>query len=78
MRSIAILIATCAFATVASAQDVFTDNEAALADDGTVIVNQPAPLVYGYTTIRPIDCGTFHYWNGERSADARFDPPVAR
>ncbi len=72
MRTLAILIAACAFGAAASAQDV-----AAVADDGTVVVDRPvAPRVYGWTTLRPIDCGTFHYWNGERCADARFDPPV--
>jgi hypothetical protein len=71
MKLFAILIAASAFATGAIAQDAATD--AAIADDG-VVVDQPA----GFTVLRPIDCGTFHYWNGERCADARYDPPVAR
>ncbi len=78
MKRIAILIATCAFTAAASAQDAVIENDAALADDDTVIVDQPAARVYGYTAIRPIDCGTFHYWNGERCADARYDPPATR
>jgi hypothetical protein len=25
--------------------------------------------------VRPASCGRYHYWNGERCADARYDPP---
>lgn len=40
---------------------------------GQVVVG---PRVYGYTyELRPEDCGTFKYWNGEYCADARFEPP---
>ncbi|WP_439544253.1 hypothetical protein [Hyphomicrobium sp.] len=43
--------------------------------DGPVVVG---PRVYGYTyELRPEDCGTFKYWNGEYCADARFEPPPA-
>jgi hypothetical protein len=37
------------------------------------------PRVYGwnYVEIRPEDCGTFKYWNGEYCADARYEPPPA-
>ncbi len=79
MKTFSILIAASAFATAASAQDAVIENDSALADDGTVVVDRPvAPRVYGLTALRPIDCGTFHYWNGERCADARYDPPVTR
>ena len=41
-------------------------------DDGVIV----GPRVYGYTyELRPEDCGTFKYWNGEYCADARFEPP---
>jgi hypothetical protein len=41
-------------------------------EDGIVV----APRVYGWSyEMRPEDCGTFRYWNGEYCADARFDPP---
>ncbi len=34
------------------------------------------PPVYGWIApLRPSNCGQFRYWNGERCADARFDPP---
>ncbi|WP_296204456.1 hypothetical protein [uncultured Hyphomicrobium sp.] len=40
--------------------------------DGVIV----GPRVYGYTyELRPEDCGTFRYWNGEYCADARFEPP---
>lgn len=40
--------------------------------DGVIV----GPRVYGYTyELRPEDCGTFKYWNGEYCADARFEPP---
>jgi hypothetical protein len=77
MKIFAILIAASAFATGAIAQDAATD--AAAPDDDTVTVDQPDPSrVYGWMAIRPLDCGTFHYWNGERCADARYDPPATR
>lgn len=47
-----------------------------------------APRVYGYTReavepdvavrLRPASCGEFRYWNGERCADARVNPPNVR
>lgn len=41
-------------------------------EDGVIV----GPRVYGYTyELRPEDCGTFKYWNGEYCADARFEPP---
>lgn len=51
-------------------------------EDGPVIIEQypppPAtryePPVYGWISVAPVNCGTFKYWNGERCADARYDP----
>lgn len=35
-----------------------------------------APPVYGWMyPPRPANCGKYRYWNGERCADARYDPP---
>jgi len=34
------------------------------------------PPVYGWIApLRPSNCGKYRYWNGERCADARVDPP---
>jgi hypothetical protein len=30
--------------------------------------------VYGWIALRPANCGTFRYWNGEYCADARREP----
>lgn len=39
-----------------------------------VIVYEPP--VYGWLAPpRPSNCGKYRYWNGERCADARYDPP---
>lgn len=38
-------------------------------DTGEVVV------VEEWVPVRPANCGEFHYWNGERCADARFEPP---
>jgi hypothetical protein len=77
MKIIGILIAASAFATGAMAQDAATD--AATTDDRSVMIDQPnASRVYGWSAMRPIDYGTFHYWNGERCADARVEPPTPR
>jgi hypothetical protein len=34
------------------------------------------PPVYGWIAPpRPSNCGKYRYWNGDRCADARYDPP---
>lgn len=35
------------------------------------------PPVYGWLAVPPppSSCGKYRYWNGERCADARYDPP---
>lgn len=41
-----------------------------------VVVYQPR--VYGWyyaVPPRPANCGRYRYWNGDRCADARYDPP---
>jgi hypothetical protein len=74
-------LAAIGLASVAHAQDVIIEGEAPVVEqapaDETVILQEPAPAprVYGWT-MRPADCGTFRYWNGERCADARSEPPV--
>jgi hypothetical protein len=37
------------------------------------------PRVYGWhaEALRPENCGTFKYWNGEYCADARYEPPAS-
>ena len=45
--------------------------EAVPAAEGIIV----GPRVYGWTALRPANCGTFRYWNGEYCADARFEPP---
>lgn len=74
-------LAAMGFATVAHAQDVIIEDDATVVEqvpaDETVVVpdSDPGPRVYGWPA-RPIDCGTFGYWNGIRCADARDEPPV--
>jgi hypothetical protein len=50
-------------------------------EDGPVIVEEHAPPperyeppVFGWIMVRPENCGTFKYWNGESCVDARYDP----
>jgi hypothetical protein len=50
---------------------VIEEGEVAVAEPPVV----PAARVYGWSSGRGGDCGTFHYWNGVRCADARVDPP---
>lgn len=81
MKAIALsLFALAATSSFALAQDAYV-----IDDDDDVYVESPeiyaepgvivGPRVYGWTALRPDDCGTFKYWNGEYCADARFDPP---
>ena len=45
-------------------------------DTDAVIVDEPSRArVYGWTSERPLDCGAFHYWDGEGCVDARRVPP---
>jgi hypothetical protein len=82
--SLKILITSLAslfLVTAANAQDVIVEDDVAIveqapADDAVIVRGSGlAPRVYGWT-LRPADCGTFRYWNGERCADARDEPPV--
>jgi hypothetical protein len=44
-------------------------------DDDAVISTQDNSRVYGWTSERPLDCGAYHYWDGEECVDARATPP---
>jgi hypothetical protein len=72
-------LAVLGCASIAHAQDVIIEDDATVVEqapaDETVVVpdGDIGPRVYGWTA----DCGTFRYWNGERCADARNEPPVA-
>lgn len=62
---------------VAEDEPAFLDEE-----DGPLVVEEYStpppryePPVYGWIGAAPRNCGTFKYWNGERCADARYDPP---
>ena len=80
----------CGTAFGAAAQEVYVyddyDNDDYVSDDAYLdghfddddAVGPPMAYrlpVYGWVYARPADCGTFRYWNGERCADARFEPP---
>jgi hypothetical protein len=43
----------------------------------TMLAPPPAyePPVIVLVPVRPASCGLFRYWDGERCADARFEPP---
>lgn len=70
----------------AAAQEVYLDDEEPMVEvpaeayadaepaDEVDIVD-PGPRVYGWHGLRPENCGTFKYWNGEYCADARDEPP---
>ena len=46
--------------------------------DAPGITVEDGTRVYGWSAeaLRPANCGTFKYWNGDYCADARYDPPV--
>jgi hypothetical protein len=79
MRCVIAAVLLCAAGPVASAEDLYIDDEspfveapAIIDDDAGGIVT--GPRVYGWS-FAPPNCGTFKYWNGEYCADARFEPP---
>lgn len=67
----------------AHAQDVYIDDDDDVvvrervidADDDFDEDDDPGPRVYGWEDERPIDCGAYHYWDGEECLDARRVPP---
>lgn len=81
------MIASAAFLSVAtlgalptSAAEYVVDN-----DDTVVVENDDSDLatrdgsrVYGWTSEPPLDCGAYHYWDGEDCVDARAVPPDTR
>lgn len=55
------------------------DDDAVAPYDGTVVVERyteryRAP-VYGWSELRPDNCGRFRYWDGDACVDARYYPP---
>jgi hypothetical protein len=87
-KSLGILVASSALlagATAVAAQEIFIEDDAAVVEEPAIVtddadvavIERPAgPRVYGWTALRPVDCGTFHYWDGAECADARDAPPV--
>jgi hypothetical protein len=81
IKLLVVALAAVSFTSVAHAQDVVVEGDAPIVEqapaDEAIIIPEtaPGPRVYGWA-MRPADCGTFRYWNGERCADAREEPPV--
>ena len=81
MKLVIACLASVSFVSIMHAQEVIVEGDAPVVEQApteeAVIIQDanPAPRVYGWT-MRPADCGTFRYWNGERCADARNEPPV--
>jgi hypothetical protein len=62
----------------------YVDHRAYVAPEADVDADAPGiavdgPRVYGWSAeaLRPENCGTFKYWNGEYCADARYEPPAS-
>jgi hypothetical protein len=66
----AAFLAAATFALPASAAPEYV-----IDDDDTVNSTQDDTRVYGWTSERPLDCGAYHYWDGEECVDARAVPP---
>jgi len=81
LKATLVAIAGMAVLGGANAQDVFVYEGDDVNDDVVVAPETsplyvPGPRVYGWAgVVRPEDCGTFKYWNGEYCADARYEPP---
>lgn len=55
--------------TTVTERSTYVEREAV--DDGDL----DGPRVYGWASERPLDCGAYHYWDGEDCVDARSVPP---
>jgi hypothetical protein len=83
-----VLIASLASVTLGGASGAFAQRVIeAQPDDGPYYEEsvESAPPVYRYRSdspavvpVRPLSCGEFRYWNGERCVDARVIPPDIR
>jgi hypothetical protein len=77
------LIASAAFLSVAAfgalpasaAEYIVDDDVVAEESDDAVVSSEGGSRVYGWTSERPLDCGAYHYWDGEDCVDARAVPP---
>ena len=78
------MIAGAAFLSVAafgalpaSAAEYIVDDEntVAVESDDAVVSSEGGSRVYGWASERPLDCGAYHYWDGEDCVDARAVPP---
>jgi hypothetical protein len=84
MRSLlfsSIALAAVAGGAARAEEAIIPDNEDAYVVDSPDPDALPPPdgfdyptRVYGWTALRPLNCGTFRYWNGEYCADARTEP----
>jgi hypothetical protein len=54
---------------------VIPDAEVDVDAGGDVDVEVDAPAVIVLPPPRPLSCGEYHYWNGERCVDARYNTP---
>lgn len=78
------IIASVAFMSVGAlgAGAAFADEYVVENSEGVVVesddshvVTHDGRRVYGWTSERPLDCGAYHYWDGEDCVDARAVPP---
>jgi hypothetical protein len=46
--------------------------------DSKPIQHGTSPAVYGWSAVRPVDCGAFSFWDGQRCVDTKTDPRPAR
>lgn len=60
-------------------EGAYVDHREVVGTEVPATAATPGPRVYGWNwvEIRPEDCGTFKYWNGQYCADARYEPPPA-
>jgi hypothetical protein len=65
MRTSTKLVITCAAALLSLSGAAAVAQEVILDDDYPAAIDE----------LRPADCGTFYYWDGEACVDARLNPP---
>jgi hypothetical protein len=83
-----VLIASLASVTLGGASSAFAQRVIEAQPDDVPYYEESvesAPPVYRYRSdslavvpVRPLSCGEFRYWNGERCVDARVIPPDVR
>ncbi len=76
------LALTAAFSVACTAEDLIVEDPGPAMTEAQPVPAKPnrqgtAPAVYGWSSVRPGDCGIVSYWDGQRCIDTRTEKQPA-